>query len=173
MIVSDSVPSRFSLFPGTWLWHRPRRLGVVVVVCSTNHLGTPFFTLVDSLPHHQLFIRCVIPTSYCNISMRFLPLLGGLVPLLGLVDAAPSCNHECNRACWTSRFNINTDYENEWPVTGVTRKVRFPKLFTRSTKVPTCSHEIPQYDFEITEVDEWVGPDGHIKKGAMLINGEI
>ncbi|KAK3492130.1 Cupredoxin [Neurospora hispaniola] len=81
--------------------------------------------------------------------MRFLPLLGGLLPLLGLVGAAPSCNHECNRACWTSRFNVNTDYENEWPVTGVTRK----------------------FDFEITEVDEWVGPDGHIKKGAMLING--
>ncbi|KAK1775024.1 laccase [Copromyces sp. CBS 386.78] len=81
--------------------------------------------------------------------MRLLPLLGGLLPLLGLVGAAPSCNHECNRACWTSRLNVNTDYENEWPVTGVTRK----------------------FDLEITEVDEWVGPDGHIKKGAMLING--
>ena len=134
---------------------------------------TPY--LHSLIPFHITIQSFVVssPTPYCNISMRFLPLLGGLLPLLGLVGAAPSCNHECNRACWTSRFIVNTDYENEWPVTGVTRKVRFSKLCTRLAEVSTCSHGTPQFDFEITEVDEWVGPDGHIKKGAMLINGEI
>jgi hypothetical protein len=36
---------------------------------------------------------------------------------------ASSCNTAANRACWTTGFNITTDYETSTPTTGVTRKV--------------------------------------------------
>ncbi len=36
---------------------------------------------------------------------------------------ASTCNTPTNRACWTSGFNISTDYEASTPTTGVVRKV--------------------------------------------------
>lgn len=35
-----------------------------------------------------------------------------------------SCNTPTNRACWTTGFNISTDYEVSWPTTGRTVPVR-------------------------------------------------
>ncbi|KAM7191610.1 laccase [Naviculisporaceae sp. PSN 640] len=81
--------------------------------------------------------------------MKFFQLLGGLVPLVGLVAGHPTCNHECNRGCWSNGFDVLSDWESKWPITGKTNI----------------------YELEITEVDEWVGPDGVVKHGAMLING--
>ncbi|KAK3689317.1 laccase [Podospora appendiculata] len=68
------------------------------------------------------------------------------------VDLAPrasTCNTPSNRACWSSGFDINTDYETSIPTTGVTRN----------------------YVLTLTEVDNWTGPDGVVKSKVMLING--
>ncbi|KAK2629486.1 hypothetical protein QTJ16_000306 [Diplocarpon rosae] len=62
--------------------------------------------------------------------------------------AASTCNTASNRACWSDGFDINTDWETKTP-SGTTRS----------------------YTFTVTERDNWVGPDGGIKKKAMLING--
>ena len=59
--------------------------------------------------------------------------LASIPILFAIVDAAPSGNHfssrqveNCNtpenRACWTSGFDINTDWEQKTPLTGVTRQ---------------------------------------------------
>ncbi|KAK3349185.1 laccase [Lasiosphaeria hispida] len=74
-----------------------------------------------------------------------------LSPRAELVTRAPTCNTPTNRACWTTGFNINTDYEASFPATGVVRN----------------------YNFVITEHDNWVGGDGVPKKKAMLINGQF
>lgn len=37
--------------------------------------------------------------------------------------APPTCHSASNRACWTTGFNINTDYELTAPPPGTTRKV--------------------------------------------------
>ncbi|KAK4446663.1 laccase [Podospora aff. communis PSN243] len=69
-----------------------------------------------------------------------------------LVKRAPTCNTPTNRACWTTGFDINTDYEENFPATGVVRN----------------------YNFEITEHDNWVNPkEGGVKLKAMLINGQF
>jgi len=44
-----------------------------------------------------------------------------LSPRAELVSRAPTCNTPTNRACWTTGFNINTDYEASFPATGVVR----------------------------------------------------
>jgi len=44
-----------------------------------------------------------------------------LAPRGELVARAPTCNTPTNRACWTTGFNINTDYETSFPATGVVR----------------------------------------------------
>ncbi|KAK1753342.1 benzenediol:oxygen oxidoreductase [Echria macrotheca] len=62
---------------------------------------------------------------------------------------APTCNTPSNRACWTTGFNINTDYETSTPPSGSTRR----------------------YTLNITEADNFVAPDGSIKPKAMLVNG--
>jgi len=42
-----------------------------------------------------------------------------------LDERARGCtNDRKHRNCWYGRFDINTDYENEWPNTGRTRRVR-------------------------------------------------
>jgi len=75
-----------------------------------------------------------------------------LAPRGGLVKRAPTCNTPSNRACWTAGFNISTDYEANFPATGVVRN----------------------YNFVITEVDNWVNPrEGGTKRKAMLINGQF
>ncbi|KXX80824.1 Laccase-2 [Madurella mycetomatis] len=75
----------------------------------------------------------------------------GQVIVPALVLAAPTCNTPGNRACWTSDFNINTDWEARTPVTGITRT----------------------YTLTLTEIDNYVGADGRIKEKAMLINSEF
>jgi FtsP/CotA-like multicopper oxidase with cupredoxin domain len=39
---------------------------------------------------------------------------------------------------------------------------------------PVMGHANPQqYNLEITEIDNWVGGDGVVKRKAMLINGQF
>jgi hypothetical protein len=71
-------------------------------------------------------------------------------PVKELAARASTCNTPSNRACWTTGFDINTDYEAKTPTTGVTR----------------------QYSLSITEVDNWTGPDGVVKSKVMLVNGK-
>ena len=56
-------------------------------------------------------------------------------------------NGPASRACWTEGFDINTDFDNNWPDTGVTRK----------------------YNFEIT--NGTAAPDGN-SRITFLINGQ-
>jgi len=46
----------------------------------------------------------------------------------GLVKRAPTCNTPTNRACWTDGFDINTDYEANFPDSGVVREVGASRL---------------------------------------------
>ncbi|KAH8899914.1 hypothetical protein GQ53DRAFT_869150 [Thozetella sp. PMI_491] len=82
--------------------------------------------------------------------------------LAQLVEAVPSrrnigsrqaetCNTPTDRSCWAPGFDINTDWEQKTPLTGVTR----------------------QYTFTVTEVPNYVGADGEIKQLAMLINNQF
>ncbi|CAK7236310.1 laccase, multicopper oxidase, benzenediol:oxygen oxidorectuctase [Sporothrix curviconia] len=64
---------------------------------------------------------------------------------------ASSCNTASNRACWTTGFDINTDYDAKTPITGVTR----------------------HYTLVVTEETNWTGPDGEVKGLVMLVNGSI
>ncbi|KAH8653878.1 laccase [Xylariales sp. PMI_506] len=78
--------------------------------------------------------------------------LAAAIPTKVLVNPrASTCNTATDRACWTTDFNIDTDYETEIPVTGVTRV----------------------YNWTITQETDWVGPDGGIKPYAQLVNGEF
>ncbi|KAK0725030.1 multicopper oxidase-domain-containing protein [Lasiosphaeris hirsuta] len=69
------------------------------------------------------------------------------------LERRQTCNTATNRACWTTSpaFNINTDYETNTPVTGVTQT----------------------YTFTLTEINSWVGGDGRTKTKAMLVNGQF
>ncbi|KAI0145459.1 multicopper oxidase-domain-containing protein [Xylariaceae sp. FL1272] len=69
--------------------------------------------------------------------------------VIGLDGRASTCNTPSNRACWSNGFDINTDYELSTPA-GTTRTI----------------------NLEITEHDNWVGPDGRTKAKAMLINNQ-
>lgn len=60
-------------------------------------------------------------------------LLGSLVSLVtgAAVSKNPRdvlknkvCNFECNKKCWSQGFDINTNHEDKWPITGKTRIVR-------------------------------------------------
>jgi hypothetical protein len=68
-----------------------------------------------------------------------------------LIKRASTCNTASNRACWTTGFNINTDYETQVPRTGVVRR----------------------YTLNVTEQQNWMGPDGHVKNTAMLFNNQF
>lgn len=88
----------------------------------------------------------------------------------------PTCNTPSNRACWSDGFDINTDYEVSTPDTGVTQSVSpplrplgFGKAVRREGK---SEANCRQYVFNLTEVDNWMGPDGVVKEKVMLINGE-
>ncbi|KAK3682780.1 multicopper oxidase-domain-containing protein [Podospora appendiculata] len=84
--------------------------------------------------------------------MRFNQVFMGLVPLASLATAAPTPAPSglCSRAGdWTDGLNILTDWEVQWPITGITR----------------------YYQLDITEVEQYTGPDGVLKLNAMLING--
>jgi hypothetical protein len=65
-------------------------------------------------------------------------------------SATGDCNSPSTRACWTDGFDINTDYETLTP-DGIRR----------------------EYDWEISEIDNWAGPDGVVKEKVMLINEQF
>jgi FtsP/CotA-like multicopper oxidase with cupredoxin domain len=77
--------------------------------------------------------------------------LAGAVPSL-LEEIQPRgpgpCHTPTNRGCWSDGFDINTDYEAVTPP-GTLRT----------------------FDWEITEHDDWTGPDGVVKDKVMLVNG--
>ncbi|KAI0398570.1 multicopper oxidase [Xylariaceae sp. FL0594] len=90
-------------------------------------------------------------------------LFGLLVPSLlpALVQGAPaqpdllprvagSCNTATNRACWSTGYDIDTDYTTVTPP-GITR----------------------EYFFDITAHSNWVGPDGVTKELVMLVNNQF
>lgn len=82
-------------------------------------------------------------------------LLAGLalstpVPEFEVLQPRQSCNTATNRQCWSSGFDINTDYEVNTPTTGATQP----------------------YTLTLTEVNNFVGGDGVVKTKAMLVNGE-
>ncbi|KAI2636805.1 multicopper oxidase-domain-containing protein [Xylaria nigripes] len=67
------------------------------------------------------------------------------------VRAGPGpCHTPLNRTCWQPGFDINTEYETETP-SGVLRV----------------------FNWELTEHDNWTGPDGRVKGKVMLINGQF
>ncbi|KAK0615729.1 L559a mutant of Melanocarpus Albomyces laccase [Bombardia bombarda] len=68
-----------------------------------------------------------------------------------ILSLGPTCNTPSNRVCWAPGFDINTDWESKTPITGVDRN----------------------YTFALTEVDNYVGPDGQVKEKAMLINNQF
>ncbi|KAK4221188.1 putative laccase precursor [Podospora fimiseda] len=75
-----------------------------------------------------------------------------LLPRQTITPGGRPCgqNNATNRACWKNSYNISTDYD-----------VITPPAFNVRT-----------YDFHITNVTNWLGPDG-VRKPAMLINGQF
>ncbi|KAK1764472.1 laccase [Phialemonium atrogriseum] len=88
-------------------------------------------------------------TAFVGLTGLFSSVHGA--PSAELVKRAPTCNTPSNRACWTTGFDINTDYLEKTPLTGKT----------------------VTYTLVVTEIDNWKGPDGVVKKKAMLINGTL
>jgi FtsP/CotA-like multicopper oxidase with cupredoxin domain len=66
------------------------------------------------------------------------------------LDARACASSTNTRACWVSGFDIDTDYELSTPA-GVD----------------------VSYSWEITQVNNWVGPDGVVKAYAQLVNGQF
>ncbi|KAI0532733.1 multicopper oxidase-domain-containing protein [Xylaria digitata] len=60
-----------------------------------------------------------------------------------------SCHTPSNRACWSPGFDINTDYD---------------------TKTPAGT--LRTFNWEVTEHDNWTGPDGRVKSKVMLVNNQ-
>ncbi|KAK5652969.1 hypothetical protein OQA88_9449 [Cercophora sp. LCS_1] len=75
-----------------------------------------------------------------------------LVPRQTIIPGGKPCgqNNETNRGCWRNNWNVSTDYDHEYP----------PAFNTRI------------FNFRITNVTNWQGPDGTVKH-AMLINGQF
>ncbi len=91
----------------------------------------------------------------------------GATPDTAPDTSAQNCNTPSNRACWLPGFDVNTDWEANTPTTGHVRSVRC------GVRSPSLAHADQQYTFVITEVDDYRGADGVVKKKAMLINGEF
>lgn len=70
------------------------------------------------------------------------------VPVEEIKPGASNCNTATNRACWSNGFSVTTDYE---------------------TSIPPGS--IKSYSWEVTEVENFVGPDGVEKAYAQLVDG--
>lgn len=79
-----------------------------------------------------------------------------------------TCNNARNRGCWTDSIDINTDYEDLTPVTGRERTVGG---VVKGHILPIAN--FCQYTFVLTEVDNFIGGDGAVKKKAMLVNGQF
>lgn len=45
-----------------------------------------------------------------------------------VVERAATCHTSTNRACWSDGFDINTDYEEHFPATGIVREVCIPAM---------------------------------------------
>ncbi|KAK3322850.1 multicopper oxidase-domain-containing protein [Apodospora peruviana] len=75
-----------------------------------------------------------------------------LLPRQTIIPGGRPCgqNNATNRGCWKNSWNISTDYEVSNP----------PAFNTRNI------------DFHITNVSNWLGPDG-VRKPAMLINNQF
>ncbi|KAI1258752.1 laccase [Xylariaceae sp. FL1019] len=78
--------------------------------------------------------------------LRFAVIVASVLARIG--HAGEICNTATNRGCWSSGFDINTDYESATP-SGVTRS----------------------YSWVIEELENWLAPDGELKNRTMLING--
>ncbi|GAB1319918.1 hypothetical protein MFIFM68171_10128 [Madurella fahalii] len=76
----------------------------------------------------------------------------GLLPRQTIIPGGRPCGQHgpTNRGCWKNNWNISTDYEHTTP----------PAFNTRV------------FDFRITNVTNWLGPDG-VRKPAMLINDQF
>lgn len=77
--------------------------------------------------------------------MKLHQLLGGLVPLVGLVAGHPTCNNECNRGCWSNGFDVLSDWEAKWPITGKTNIVCYPSdkaLGRLTTEADRCVYSM-------------------------------
>ncbi|KAH9885346.1 probing oxygen channels in Melanocarpus Albomyces laccase [Xylariomycetidae sp. FL2044] len=97
--------------------------------------------------------------------MRSLLSLEGLLSCLLLsrsVLAAPSpgkeldirgpgsCHTASNRACWSDGYDIHTDFEKSTP-----------------------PGSLKKFNWEISEYDNWQGPDGFVKSKVMLVNKQL
>lgn len=79
-------------------------------------------------------------------------LLAGIASAAPALEARldPSCNTATDRACWTDDFDINSDYETDMP--------------TGSTVT---------YQLEVSQIENFVGPDGVTKEFIQAINGQV
>lgn len=93
--------------------------------------------------------------------------VAGLLPRQTIIPGGKPCgqHNATNRACWKNNWNINTDYEVTTPPAFNTHEVRGCPLPLRMLQLNDV-----QFDFHITNVTNWLGPDG-VRKSAMLING--
>ncbi|KAH6624065.1 multicopper oxidase-domain-containing protein [Chaetomium sp. MPI-SDFR-AT-0129] len=75
-----------------------------------------------------------------------------LAPRQTIIPGGKPCGQKnaTNRGCWKNTWNINTDYETTTP----------PAFNTRNV------------DLHITNVTNWLGPDG-VRKPALLINNQF
>lgn len=93
---------------------------------------------------HSLFS---FGTVVCGFLLADLALAA---PAVDVIESrASTCQTASNRACWSDGFNINTDYEASTP-----------------------PGQVRTFNWEVTEKDNWTGPDGVMKKKVMLINNQ-
>jgi hypothetical protein len=111
-------------------------------VSSRAFIRSPFSGCFSSCLNMKSFIGAValmvgiLAPSVVVAAPPVTPAQGGLLRRLeerhdtanGIHRRAPTCNTASNRACWTTGFDINTDYEVNTPTTGVTRPVNLPYL---------------------------------------------
>lgn len=69
-------------------------------------------------------------------------------PVHELGPRASTCNTASNRACWQDGFSVTTDYETSTPPGG-----------------------LRSYTWEVTEVENYIGPDGVKKDYVQLVDG--
>jgi FtsP/CotA-like multicopper oxidase with cupredoxin domain len=133
---------------------------VVLSRASFCFLDAFLFVLLSIKLVHQLLLSLhSLNFDFAMSAFLWLKGLAGSLLLSGLASAIPveeniqprtsSCNTADNRACWSDGFSIETDYESSIP-DGIDR----------------------HYDWEVTEVENWVGPDGVTKGYVQLVNGQ-
>jgi FtsP/CotA-like multicopper oxidase with cupredoxin domain len=95
-------------------------------------------------------MHSLLSVSGLLTGLLFSTLTGASPSILEQVEprAPGACHTATNRACWSDGFDINTDYE------------RFTPEGTLRT-----------FTWDITEHNDWTGPDGVVKDKVMLVNG--